>query len=149
SIVSGHFTDTKENQIAVTVQDGLNATLHILETKNGTTEVAANLGMRSIMSMSKIPGGKGQTDAIILESVSQMNSEKKRGSSDSTMPKITPREYFSAKYRNKRMVFERIVTAEVYASTVNQMSDGAANLLIASRNPDYDTVINRYVVTNN
>ncbi|GFU66636.1 uncharacterized protein TNCV_3111201 [Trichonephila clavipes] len=69
SIVSGHFSDTKENQIAVTVQDGLNATLHILETNNGTTEVTANLGMRSIMSMSKISGAKGQTDAIILESM--------------------------------------------------------------------------------
>ncbi|GFQ75653.1 hypothetical protein TNCT_656921 [Trichonephila clavata] len=95
--------------------------------------------MRSIMSMSKIAGAKGQTDSIILESVSQMNSEKKRGSSDSTMPKITPREYFTAKYRNKRIVFERIATAEVYASTVNQITDGAANLLIASRSPDYDT----------
>ncbi|GFU66629.1 hypothetical protein TNCV_3111131 [Trichonephila clavipes] len=78
-----------------------------------------------------------------------MNSEKKRSSSDSTMPKITPREYFSAKYKNKRMAFKRIVTAEVYDSTVNQIADGAANLLIASRNPDYDTIINRYLVTNN
>ncbi|GFR14916.1 hypothetical protein TNCT_292861 [Trichonephila clavata] len=31
SIVSGHFTDTKEIQIAVTVQDGLNATLLIIQ----------------------------------------------------------------------------------------------------------------------
>lgn len=148
SIVSGHFTDTKDIQIAVTVQDGLNATLHVLEKNNGTSETTANLGMRSIMSMRKITGAKGQTDTIVFESVSQMDSEEKKSFS-STMPKITPREFFTAKYKSTRMVFDRIVTADVYASTVKQFSEGAANLFIASRSSYFDTTISRYVLTNN
>ncbi|GFT30557.1 uncharacterized protein NPIL_557831 [Nephila pilipes] len=147
SIVSGHFTDTKDIQIAVTVQDGRNATLHILQKNNGSTEATANLGMRSIMSMSKVTGAKGQTDTIILESVSQMSSEKERNPS-SSLPKITPREYFTAKYTNKRMIFESVVTAEVYASAVNQDVEDATDLFIASYNTDNGTMISRYVLTN-
>lgn len=143
SLVSGRFTNPKEVQIAVTVQDGSNTTLHILESRNGTSEVLTSLGTRSVMSMKRIASGERTVDTLVIESISP--DEKKQNSS-TFHSTLTRRDYFTVKYSKKTAVFENIATADVYTSTFNQFAEGAANLLIASQGQDSSTVISRYVL---
>ncbi|GBM93957.1 hypothetical protein AVEN_106926-1 [Araneus ventricosus] len=131
SIVSGRFTNLKEIQIAITVQDGSNTTLHILESRNGSSEVMTNLGMRSVMSMQRIASGERNVDTLVIESISP-NEKKQNSSNFHSTP--TRREYFTVKY------------SEEDASTFNQFAEGASNLLIASQSPDSSTIVNRYVL---
>ncbi|CAL1277953.1 unnamed protein product [Larinioides sclopetarius] len=143
SIVSGHFTNPKEIQFAVTIQDGSNSTLHILESLNGSSEVTTSLGMRSVMSMEKIANGNRSVDTLVIESI--LPNEKKQNTSNfDTTP--TTREYFTVKYLKKSAKFENIITADVYASAFSQLAEGAANLLIASQSPDSSTLLSRYVL---
>ncbi|KAF8778885.1 hypothetical protein HNY73_015568 [Argiope bruennichi] len=143
SIVSGRFTNPKEIQIAVTVQDGTNTTLHILETRNGTSEVATSLEWRSVMSMRKIASGERTVDTLVIEAISSNETEK----NPSNLPsKLSRREYMTVKYSKKTPEFENIATADVYDSTFSQFAEGVANLLIASQSQDSSNVISRYVL---
>ncbi|XP_042896426.1 uncharacterized protein [Parasteatoda tepidariorum] len=143
SLTTGYFTGSKSTQIAVAVQDGSNSTIHILETKNGSSIAEMKLGEQRVVSIQKLSGAEGERDALLIDAI------KNEGSSDVEPAELEPISFYMLEFEENKSALRFIATSQGHlASSLSQISKGSSNLLLASSDTNGNVILDRFIVQN-
>ncbi|XP_054718194.1 uncharacterized protein LOC129227630 isoform X2 [Uloborus diversus] len=146
SITNGHFTNSKEDEIAAAAQVDSIANLYILKKVNGSIVNSFSLGKRKIIKIERMPGAQN-LDSLLVESIPEEPSDHFTVNISDPEPMNLQRSYLLVDLsKTKTSVTNVFESNSVLETTIYAGENGSKGLLLATETTDGFSLIRKQIL---